>query len=111
MLEQIGFKADVAENGVKALASLVKASAVNPYSLVLMDCQMPEMDGYEATRQIRKGKAGEQNRTIPIVAMTANAMRGDKERCLNAGMSDYLAKPIEAQKLKAMLLAWLKVGR
>ena len=68
---------------------------------------MPEMDGYEASRYIRAGKAGESNRLIPIIAMTANAMKGDKEKCLNAGMSDYLSKPIEPDNLYAMMEKWL----
>lgn len=68
---------------------------------------MPEMDGYEASRNIRAGKAGESNKLIPIIAMTANAMKGDKEKCLNAGMSDYLSKPIEPDDLYAMMEKWL----
>jgi CheY-like chemotaxis protein len=69
-----------------------------------MDCQMPEMDGYEATAQIRK--TGGSNCTIPIIAMTANAMEGDKEKCLKAGMSDYITKPIRKQLLVDMIIKW-----
>jgi CheY-like chemotaxis protein len=72
-----------------------------------MDCQMPEMDGYQATQEIRHGAAGERFKDITIVAMTANAMKGDREKCLAAGMNDYLSKPIEATKLKEMLVKWL----
>jgi CheY-like chemotaxis protein len=74
-----------------------------------MDCQMPEMDGYEATRRIRLGEAGESNIVIPIVAMTANAMQGDKEKCLTAGMDDYLTKPIEPNRVNEKLMRWLGV--
>ena len=72
-----------------------------------MDCQMPDMDGYEASRQIRAAKAGELNRKIPIIAMTANAMADDKQKCLDAGMDDYLSKPIDADMLIVKLLHWL----
>ena len=68
---------------------------------------MPEMDGYEASRAIRSGKAGELYISIPIIALTANAMQGDKEKCLQAGMNDYLAKPIEAINLDKKLKKWL----
>lgn len=68
---------------------------------------MPEMDGYEATRQIRSGHAGERNRDIRIVALTANAMAGDREKCIKAGMNDYLSKPLESNSLKAKLTVWL----
>jgi len=68
---------------------------------------MPEMDGYEASRQIRLGVGGECYKSVPIVAMTANAMKGDKEKCIDAGMSDYLAKPVEPESLLAMLNRWL----
>ena len=68
---------------------------------------MPEMDGYEATQLIRQGMAGQHNRDIPIVAMTANAMQGDREKCLNVGMDDYLAKPIKPAQVKTILSKWL----
>ena len=83
----MGYRADVASNGVEAVEAVRRL----PYDLVLMDVQMPEMDGLEATRQIRAGSPGAQPR---IVAMTANAIQGDREACLAAGMDDYLAKPI-----------------
>ncbi|PCK03609.1 MAG: hybrid sensor histidine kinase/response regulator [Alteromonadaceae bacterium] len=98
---------DVAANGVEVLASLMQAPSDAPYSLVLMDCQMPDMDGYEASLNIRDGGAGVVNKNIPIVAMTANAMAGDREKCIKAGMNDYLAKPIEPDLLAAKLHQWL----
>jgi len=108
ILNESGLQVVIAENGLEALQKLQQASASNnPFTLVLMDCQMPEMDGYEATRQIRMGKAGAQNTDIPIIAMTANAMQGDREKCLQAGMSDYLSKPIESEQLLGKLQQWL----
>jgi len=106
ILEDLGLSNEVADNGVLALERLRQAGN-KPYSLILMDCQMPELDGYETTRQIRAGNAGEQYLDVPIVAMTANAMMGDKEKCLDAGMSDYLSKPIDSDKLRLKLHQWL----
>jgi signal transduction histidine kinase/CheY-like chemotaxis protein/ligand-binding sensor domain-containing protein len=95
VLKNIGLVADVATNGVEALIRLKEAVGVKPYTVIIMDCQMPEMDGYEATRRIRAGDAGVENTSIQIIAMTANAMQGDKQKCIDAGMDDYLTKPIE----------------
>ena len=81
-----------------------------PYDLVLMDCQMPEMDGFEATAAIRDPRATVRNRAVPIIAMTALAMKGDRERCLAAGMNDYLPKPISVPGLGAVLETWLPAG-
>ncbi|MFZ1326721.1 MAG: response regulator, partial [Candidatus Contendobacter sp.] len=103
MLAQLGLSVTVANNGWEALAALADQS----YDLVLMDCQMPEMDGYEATRAIRS-REREQNREIlPIIALTAHAMPGDREKCLEAGMDDYLMKPFHEQELIALLVRWL----
>jgi len=107
LLEDLSLSADVAGNGVEGIAALKGAPNQAPYQVVLMDCQMPEMDGYEATRQIRLGSAGAMNQDIPIIAMTANAMKGDKEKCLAAGMNDYLSKPIDTQLLAHKLTQWL----
>lgn len=99
---------DFAFNGQQAIDKL-KADKGNSYELVLMDCQMPVMDGFAATRAIRAGQAGDESKDIPVIAMTANAMQGDKERCLDAGMSDYLSKPVVPELLLNMLSKWRKV--
>ncbi len=101
LVERGGFEFAIAENGKVALERLL----VSSYDAVLMDCQMPEMDGYRATAEIRKREqAGEH---IPIIAMTAHAMEGDRERCLQAGMDDYLTKPVNRQELLSALKRWI----
>lgn len=107
LLSQLGLAADTAANGQEAIEVLSKASTEASYILVLMDCQMPIMDGYESSRKIRSGEAGALAKTIPIIAMTANAMKGDKEKCLEAGMDDYLSKPINPDTLEAKLRQWI----
>lgn len=107
MIQQQGLDCDIAENGRLALSMLNEALPAAPYNLILMDCQMPEMDGYTAAQEIRQGSAGEQHRDVPIIAMTANAMMGDKERCLAAGMNDYISKPIEPETLRNGIERWL----
>ncbi len=107
VLDSLGLTADMAGNGLEAITSLQESPNDAPYHLILMDCQMPEMDGYEATRAIRQGKAGEGYKALPIIAMTANAMKGDKEKCLDSGMNDYLSKPINPGTLEQKLSAWL----
>ncbi|MCR8923955.1 response regulator [Dasania sp. GY-MA-18] len=102
LLQDLPCQVEVANQGAEALALLREKS----FDLVLMDCQMPVMDGYEATGRIRAGEAGERNKAIVIIAMTANAMKGDKERCINAGMNDYLAKPVDVEHLAAVLKKW-----
>lgn len=95
MLEKSGFHADAVSNGREALDSLRRI----PYDLVLMDIQMPVMDGFEATRAIREGQSKVINPEIPIIALTANSMKGDREKCLEAGMNDYVTKPIRRPEL------------
>ncbi|XQW83874.1 response regulator [Thalassotalea piscium] len=107
VIKKIGFTADVAINGIEAITRLREAEKSKPYTLVIMDCQMPEMDGYEATRKIRAGEAGIENKTIPIIAITANAMQGDKEKCLDAGMDDYLTKPIKPDNVLEKIALWI----
>ncbi len=96
---KFGYNADVVNNGREALESLERLD----YDLVVMDCQMPEMDGYEATRIIRDSKSSVRDHGIPIIAMTANAMKGDREKCLAVGMDDYIDKPINAEKFENMI--------
>jgi two-component system, sensor histidine kinase and response regulator len=100
LLEKFGFQADAVANGREAVQALEMA----PYDLVLMDLQMPEMDGIEATRAIRDTTAKVKNREVPIIALTAHAMNGDRERCLREGMNDYVAKPIEPEELLAAIM-------
>ncbi len=110
VLGKFNLTADLAMNGVKALEALkysINDTDSKPFTLILMDCQMPEMDGYQTTREIRNNKLYKELSKIPIIAMTANAMEGDKQKCLDAGMSDYLAKPIDPELLKEKLKRWL----
>ena len=104
MLEKVGLKPSLANNGVEALSQLKEQS----FDLVLMDCQMPEMDGFDATREIRKLDIRALNKQpLPIVAMTANVMSGDRERCLEVGMDDYIGKPVQRDQLASVLKKWL----
>ncbi|MFC0119813.1 response regulator [Pseudoalteromonas xiamenensis] len=105
MLNQLELTCDIANNGAVALEKLKEADP--PYQMILMDCQMPEMDGFEATTAIRAGIAGEFNKNITIIAMTANAMQGDKTRCLEVGMNDYISKPINLQTMENTLVRWI----
>jgi len=99
MLERLGHHPELAENGLEALAALRERS----FDLVLMDCQMPDMDGFEATRRLRRGEAGPANQAVGVIALTANALKGDRERCLDAGMTDYLSKPLQPEALDRAL--------
>ncbi|KWT79616.1 response regulator [Candidatus Magnetominusculus xianensis] len=101
ILQDAGMRVDVAVNGLESLEK-VKA---NKYDAVLMDCQMPVMDGFEATREIRKDDSFA---SLPVIAMTANAMAGDRERCIQAGMNDHIAKPIDVVQLFTTLALWIK---
>jgi len=107
ILGELGLNADIAANGIEALEMLKMMEYKAPYHLIFMDCQMPEMDGYQATQAIRQGQVGEAMQAIPIIAMTANAMKGDKEHCLAVGMDDYLSKPIIPEDLESKLHKWL----
>jgi CheY-like chemotaxis protein/HPt (histidine-containing phosphotransfer) domain-containing protein len=103
MLVQLGCRVDVAEHGNQAVEKFL-AAIDDPYDLVLMDCQMPVMDGYEATRRLRAAQA--EGRT-PVVALTAHAFAGEREKCLAAGMDDFLTKPVRPEPLRKMLARWL----
>ena len=105
--EKLGHDADAVVNGCEALTSLRRSS----YDLLLMDCQMPEMDGYEATQRIRAGDAGAVNANLPIIALTASAMDGDRARCLEVGMNDHLSKPISLSELTEVLDRWASVAK
>jgi CheY-like chemotaxis protein len=102
VLEKMGLSAEAVANGQEVL----EAHRSIPYDLILMDCQMPELDGYETTRVIRASKSLPRTE-IPIIAMTANAISGDKEQCISAGMNDYVSKPVKNDELFAVLSRWL----
>lgn len=102
-LEVLGYKAEAAGDGYEVLRALAEC----PYDLILMDCQMPGLDGYETSRRIREIESISGNGPVPIVAVTAHAMKGDREKCLAAGMNDYLSKPFRQDDLAAMLARWL----
>ena len=103
ILKKLGLTADLVANGAEAIQALESI----PYDLVLMDVQMPVMDGFEATRQIRSPNAAVPNHQIPIIAMTAGALQGDRRRCFEAGMDDYVSKPVSSQALAEVLARWL----
>jgi signal transduction histidine kinase/DNA-binding response OmpR family regulator len=105
LLGAINLSCDIAVNGLEAIETLKNTDKA--YDIIFMDCQMPEMDGYQATSAIRQGKAGDLAKSTPIIAMTANAMKGDEEKCLASGMDDYISKPIEPETLKNKLVEWL----
>ena len=104
MLAALGLNADIANNGIEAVAMFGRKC----YDLILMDCQMPEMDGFAATAEIRAREAAAGSPRTAVIALTANAMQGDRERCLDAGMDDYLAKPFSKPQLAAMVACWNK---
>jgi PAS domain S-box-containing protein len=107
IVEKLGYSVVVAENGREALEAIAgHAAAGSAFDAVLMDCQMPEMDGYEATRQLRRLE-GDEGRRLPVIAMTAAAMEGDRERCLAAGMDDYVTKPVRSIALDSALARWI----
>jgi PAS domain S-box-containing protein len=103
ILRRLGLTADAVANGREAVEALRSI----PYDLVFMDVQMPEMDGLEATRAVRSARSGALSRSVPIIAMTAHAMQGDRQRCFDAGMDDYVAKPVTLDVLAQVLEKWL----
>jgi len=107
MLRNAGFRTSTADDGAQALALL----ACNDYDLVLMDWQMPDMDGLEVTRRLRAGAAGRHGKAVPIVALTANAFVEDRSACLAAGMNDFLTKPVLAASLEATVGRWTTHAR
>jgi PAS domain S-box-containing protein len=104
MLRKMGHQVDAVANGLEAVNVLQTV----PYDLVLMDCHMPEMDGFEATSIIRREESKSLNPCIPIIALTASAMKGDREKCIRSGMSDFLAKPVLKRELAEMVARWIK---
>ena len=108
MLEGAQIEVTVANNGLEALEAVNASSHAPPFDLVLMDLQMPELDGYETARRLRENPA---NSRMPIVAMTAHAMPEERQRCLDAGMNDHISKPIEVDKFFATLLRWMPASR
>ena len=98
-MERLSYQPILSNNGRDAIQKLRERS----FDLILMNCQMPKMDGYEATRRIRSGEAGSENKNIYIVAMTANAMKGDRQKCMEAGMNGYLSKPMKIPELQKAL--------
>lgn len=109
IFEDLALPIVAVENGFWALVKLLQslASGKDRFAMILMGCQMPVMDGFETTKRIRAGLGGAANKEIPIVALTANAIHGDRERCLNAGMNDYVAKPLEEAELFRALNQWM----
>ena len=104
LIEADGFEVEIANDGQEALDKL--NAHPGEFVAVFMDCQMPIMDGYSATKAIRSGEGGHCYEAVPVIAMTANAMQGDREKCLEAGMNDYISKPVDAEVLSGKLLEW-----
>jgi len=108
MLAEIDIIPDIADNGRIALEKLNSSLKSNSYTLILMDCLMPEGDGYQTTKAIRSGQAELRNQTITIIAMTANAKKGDRKKCIEVGMNDYLSKPLSIENIKKVLHSWIE---
>lgn len=102
MLEMLGCQVEIAENGLEALDKLQESA----FDLIFMDIQMPDMDGYDCTREIRKNERQEDH--VPIVALTANALQGDREKCLTAGMDEYISKPFRLIDLENVMLKFIQ---
>jgi CheY-like chemotaxis protein len=103
MLKKMGCVVDLAGDGLEG----IRQAVFRRYDIIFMDCQMPELDGYEATMELRAREKNEKELPKTIIAMTAHAMSGDREKCLDAGMDDYLTKPLKEEELFAMLEKWL----
>ena len=106
VLQKFDLQIDTAEDGIDALDKYKG----QPYDIIFMDCQMPEMDGFEATKKIREHEQGNKMKRVPIIALTADAMIGDKEKCLSVGMDDYINKPFREIQISKALDKWLKKG-
>ena len=109
-LSKMKLIADIADDGVEALSMLTKSIAPFSYDLILMDCHLPKLNGYETCQAIRLGEAGENYVNIPIIAMTASDTSTEQEKCLAAGMNDYTTKPLEHQLLRNKIYQWLSVN-
>jgi CheY-like chemotaxis protein len=109
LLESLPVEIKTAGNGQEALDILNNTS--NTFDLILMDCQMPIMDGFEATESIRQGNAGSKNCGINIIAMTAGAMSGDREACLQSGMNDFIIKPLDGINFRSKISSWLESNK
>lgn len=107
MLTRLGFEAEAANNGKEALTMIKNNHA--GYDIILMDCQMPIMDGYETTRYIREWEQGNGQSHIPIIALTADILPGTEENCKTSGMNDYLAKPVRKENLTVLLSRWIQL--
>lgn len=107
LIDGYGYACDVARNGTEAVHRFNDAE----YDLILMDMQMPEMDGFETTRRIRSLESAHEDAATPIIAMTAFAMSGDREKCMAAGADDYISKPFDPDQLKEKMEAWIKMGK
>ena len=106
LLARLGVQVEIVQDGCEALGARTRGT----WDIVFMDCQMPGLDGFEATRSWRRAEGASGARRVPIIALTANALAGDRELCLEAGMDDYLAKPIRLESLLAMFQKWLTAG-
>jgi signal transduction histidine kinase len=111
LLREMSIVPDICSNGLMAVNTIVENLNDIEYDIILMDCQMPVMDGYEATRQIRLYEQQNNKKKTPIIAMTANAMKGDRELCIDAGMNDYISKPINVPLLKSTLIEWIEKSK
>lgn len=107
LLEELPLAVDVADNGVEAIQKIQEIGFDSPYDLILLDCQMPLMDGYQVAQALRAGQVGDSYKHVPIIALTANAMANDPDKCFAAGMNDYLAKPVSGEALTEKINQWL----